>query len=390
VSFSAYGRLLRLPGIARLLIVSVFARLPHAASGLVFSLHVVNTLNEDFLHAGLASMVLTAGIALGSPWRGRVIDRSGLRRALAPSVAVTAAGWCAAPFASYGLLLGLCLVLGFFMLPVFPVVRQALAVLSPPEDRLTAFALDSVVTELIFVGAPILGVLLVTEYSSKAALRSIGVATAGAGALLMWFNPPMQSRRPVAGGTGGGRRPGRLLTGSLIAVLGATVAATFTFTGVELGIVAELKSWGESGSSGLVMAIWAGGSALGGLGFGALRRAAHPLWMVLGLAVVTAPAALASGVGALSALVFVAGLACAPAMASINGSLSHVVPEGRLGEALGWNGTALTAGAALGAPICGWAIDAFGPGGAFLAAAILGVVVSGAGLAIYRSGPSAD
>ncbi|MDR3202001.1 MAG: MFS transporter [Bifidobacteriaceae bacterium] len=390
MSFAAYGRVLREPGVAWLLFISLFARLPHAASGLIFSLHVVSTLEMDFLRAGLATTVLTVGIAVGAPWRGRVVDRKGLRRAIVPSIAVAAAGWCAVPYVSYGWLLPLCFVVGVYAVPAFAVVRQALAVLTAPEDRQTAYALDSIATEFTFIAGPIAGAYLVTAHSSALALLSVGIATVVSGALIMWLNPPTRAAQRLgsvheAGAPAAPRQP--LFTASVVAVLGATVAATFTLSGMELGIVAALKQWGAVGFTGVVFAVWSLGSAAGGLVYGAMRRSAHPLWVVLGLSLVTAPIALATGVTSLGALSFVAGLMCAPAIATVNGSLSKIVPEGRLGEALGWNGTALTLGGALGAPLCGVMIDSFGPPGGFLTAAVLGFVVAAAGLAVYRRRP---
>ena len=81
--------------------------------------------------AGVVVGAATVGMALGAPWRGRLVDRLGLRRAIAPSVVVESAVWLAAPHLSYEALIGAVFVAGLFLVPVFSVSRQSLSVLVP-------------------------------------------------------------------------------------------------------------------------------------------------------------------------------------------------------------------------------------------------------------------
>jgi predicted MFS family arabinose efflux permease len=57
------------------------------------------------------------------------------------------------------------------------------------------------------------------------------------------------------------------------------------------------------------------------------------------------------------------------------------VDERRRGEAMGWYGSSMTAGTALGAPLVGVVIDARGASAGFLAAGVLGVLVCLAAIA---------
>jgi MFS family permease len=167
-----------------------------------------------------------------------------------------------------------------------------------------------------------------------------------------------------------------------VLVLVATLSATFTFAGTDLGIVAALKAWGETGMTGLIVALLSAGSAVGGFIYGAMSRSFHPLVVVLGLAAVTAPCALAGNGAMLGVAVFIAGLLCAPTFTAINTAFTHLVPEGRLGEAMGWNGTAMTVGTSLGSPVCGFVIDRAGAWAAFVLAAALGAIIAITGLVI--------
>src|SRR3954471_11441876 len=141
MSLSPYRGVLARPGVSRLLLFGVLARVPATAGGVVLTLHVVLALGRGYAAAGLVATAVTVGMAVGSPWRGRAVDRLGLRRALLPSVLVEAALWGSAPFLPYEGLLAAVAVAGALGLPVFTVMRLALSAMVPPDQRRTAFAL---------------------------------------------------------------------------------------------------------------------------------------------------------------------------------------------------------------------------------------------------------
>ena len=60
------------------------------------------------------------------------------------------------------------------------------------------------------------------------------------------------------------------------------------------------------------------------------------------------------------------------------------VPERVRGEAMGWHGSALTVGVALGAPLAGAAIDARGAWAGFALVGSIGAVLAVAGLAVQH------
>ncbi|MBP6997331.1 MAG: MFS transporter, partial [Phycicoccus sp.] len=137
----------------------------------------------------------------------------------------------------------------------------------------------------------------------------------------------------------------------------------------------------------LVLASWGLGSLVGGLGYGALNRSISTFWLLLALGLVTIPMAFAATVTALAAVAFVAGLLCAPTITASIDQATRIVPPGARGEAMGWHGSFMTAGAALGAPLAGVAIDSGGPAAGFLAVALLGMaiaVVGASGAAVRR------
>ncbi|MFN3925377.1 MAG: MFS transporter, partial [Pseudarthrobacter sp.] len=193
MNFALYRELLAVRPIRRLLLVGMVARIPHSAAGVLLTLHIVLTLDQGYAAAGAAAAVMTIGIAVGAPWRGRRVDTVGLRTALIPSVISEAVIWSVVPHVSYQWLLPLVFVGGLLTLPIFSVVRQSLGVLADGDQRRTAFALDAITTEVVFMIGPAAGAIVATSGFTVLGLTIVGVSTSLAGLFLMWFNPPTRS-----------------------------------------------------------------------------------------------------------------------------------------------------------------------------------------------------
>ena len=159
----------------------------------MLTLHVVTTLGLGYAAAGLVATAATVGMAIGAPWRGRAVDRLGLRRALVPSIVAEAVVWGSAPFVGYRLLLVVAFAGGVLGLPIFTVARQSLAALVPAEQRRTAYSLDSMGVELSFMAGPALGVVVATQLSTQIALLGVGICMVVAGLALVAFDPPTRS-----------------------------------------------------------------------------------------------------------------------------------------------------------------------------------------------------
>jgi MFS family permease len=406
-----YRQVLAVPGVARLLIFAVLARVPITAAGVVLTLHVVTALHRGYAAAGLVAAVATVGTAVGGPWRGRAVDRVGLRRSLVPSVLGATLTWGLAPFVPYGSLVALAAVGGVLGLPVFSLVRQSLSVLVPERRRRAAFSLDGVGTELSFMIGPAVGVLLCTQVSTRAAMLTLAVATLAAGLGLMVLDPP--TRSPVPAGTAGGAGsevvaaegapqegsgPGAVVepspeaagrrawfTPSMAALLAVAAGAAVVLTGTDVAVVAHLREHGAVALTGLVFVAWGIGSVAGGLVYGGLHRQVSPFLLLLGLAVLTVPVGVAPGPGWLLLTILPAAALCAPVIAATAEGVSGLVPERARGEAMGWHGSSLQVGSAVGAPLAGVFLDAYGAWSGFAAVGGAGVVIAGSGLVLVRS-----
>lgn len=462
MDFAAYGRLLQDARLRRLLGVGFIARFPHSAAGVILTLHVAVTLGMGYGMAGLAAAAMTLGIAVGAPWRGRQVDKHGLRRALIPSVIAEGLIWTAVPHLPFPWMLLAVFFGGVFSLPIFSVVRQSLGVLTRGPDRQTAFALDSIITETIFMMGPALGAVVATSWSSVWGLMIVGWSGAVAGLYLMWFNPPTRSSQIMApsrpddyteeedqqravqsavhgapahldltapevhtgtlprinpdgtlsapdrqlpddaapAGAPGTSRGGwaermriqfSWVSAQALAVLVVSMAAGILMVGTEVSLVAELEAAGMAGQVGIVYAFWCGASAIGGLLFGAMNTKVSPLVLMTLFALCALPLAFVDGVWPLALVSILSGLFTAPTLAAASSMLSHIVPEERRGEAMGYYGSAMTAGAAMGAPIAGIFIDLISPEAGYIFAAgvaLLMVVAAFAVRALRRRGRS--
>jgi len=385
MSLAPYRRVLARPGVPRLLVFAAFARVPATAAGVVLTLHVVMTLHLGYAAAGLVATAATVGMAIGSPWRGRAVDRLGLRRALIPSIVAEAAVWGAAPFVPYRVLLVVAFAGGVLGLPIFTVARQSLSVLVTEEQRRTAYSLDSMGVELSFMAGPAIGVVVATQVSTTVALLGVGACMVLAGLALVAFDPPTRSVDPVPAPEDATSRGVRgFVSPGLVAALGAAAAATLVLAGTDVGVVAVLREHGAVTLTGLIFVFWGLGSMLGATVYGALKRPISPLLLLAGLAVLTVPVGLAGSPWALAALILPAGALCAPVVTATAEEVARRVPEQVRGEAMGWHGSALTVGNAIGAPLAGASIDAVAPWAGFAVVGATGLVLALLGLAAMR------
>lgn len=376
---SKYAEVLRATGVRSALVLGFVIRVPLWASFIVLTLHVVSTQGRSYSEAGLVSFAGTIAVAISGPWRGRKLDQVGVRRTIGPQLVVLAAVWTVAPWVSYWPLLVLYVVTGLAQIGSFSIVRTILITAVPDDQRKTALSLDAFATEMSYMVGPILGVLLATTIPTSWALLITQYAAIAAG-IVLWVQDPQVLAADHASTE---RASWRVwLTPTVLAVLAASAAATIVLTGTDLGIVAGLRELGFPKAIGLVMAVWGLGSAVGAVVYGALHQPIPVFWLLLALGLVTVPAAFADGPVALAALLFVAGVLCAPTITATIDHLSRVVPSNMKGEAMGWHGSALTLGSALGAPIAGFAIDRRGWEAGFLVTAAVGILVGALGLVV--------
>ncbi|MEU4604627.1 MFS transporter [Kribbella sp. NPDC023972] len=374
MELSGYRELWRTRGVMALLAASLLARLPVLAT-MVPIAFLAKDLGGSFRWAGIVAGAYSVGMAIAGPLWARTADRRGARGVLlvtGMSWSVALAVLAAIPSGLYRLMPLLTFLAGALVPPVMQTLRAAWPrVVHGPALR-TAYAVDATAQELLFMVGPMLGATAVSVASPR---LGVLLAAAMSAAFIWWY--ALQQPGPLDHDHASGPRlTARQLLWHryrlpLILSFGLWVMA---FNGVSLGIVAFADEHGERLIAGILEAVWAFGSLVGGAVAGALpgRRTSY-LWrraalvtagMLLCVFATWSPVALGVALA-------VSGLTLAPAIGALYERLGALTPDTVRTEVFGWMGSAAMGGAAIGAAISGAIVESFGVRYVWLLAAVL-------------------
>jgi MFS family permease len=386
--FTSYRRILRHPGALRFSLAALFARLPISMIGLGIVL-LVSAATGKYGVAGAVSaayMFANAGLAIV---QGRLIDRFGQGRVLASaslgfggSVALLAtsvqAEWPVGTTYVFAAMAGGCLP------QVGSSVRARWShVLDRPADVQTAYALEAVLDEAVFILGPIIVTVLATAWHPVAGIAVAVLACVGG---TLWFSSQRATEPPAhPRGETSGTRPA-MPWRTVIPLAVACAALGVLFGAAEVTTVAFADEQGHKAVSGVLLALWALGSLTSGVITGAIHWRRGPSvrlrWGALAMACAMSPLYFVGSLPAMGATLFVAGFAIAPTMIAAMSLTEEVVPPGRLTEGMAIMQTGLVAGVAPGATLSGLVVDHQGASAAYLVSAGAGVVAALAALAL--------
>lgn len=398
-----YRAVLSTPGALRFSAAAFMARAPMSMVGI----GIVLMISSAYGSYGLAGQVSAAHVlvaAASSPILARLIDRHGQARAIRPVIAVGAAGLIALIVAGFvhapaWVLYITAMVAAFVTGPIGAMVRSRWDNALPnPRDLHTAYALESSLDELLFIIGPALTTVLATEVAPAAGLvLPLFAATIGG----YWFlsqgatePPSAHSSLDSASSPGPDvRRTSVLHSAGMRAIALIFVATGALFGACDVATVAFTEEHGNKAATGIVLGVFALGSFIAGLLYGA-RHWVSPLSRRLVIGVV----ALAIGVSAflfvttipmLGAVMFVVGFAIAPTLITGNQLVQRLVPKSQLTEGFAWAGTAIGLGVAAGSSLAGSAIDRIGSRGGYfvvMASAVCAAITALGALRALRDG----
>jgi MFS family permease len=365
---SSYLAVLRLPHARPLLLASLVGRLSNATGPLSIVLFVQEK-TGSLAQAGAASAAIALASGLLAPVRGRLVDRYGQRRCLAPmalAFAAALAGLVAvAGPGTAAVTVGLAAAAGAVAPPLSASMRVLWVSLVGQGPRLqTAYALDAVLDELLFVAGPLLAGGLATLYRPAAGvLATAGLTAAGT----LGFVASPVSRAQAGSHTDGAGRVGwaGALTGPSLRTLVLSLTGVGAAIGIwEIGLVGAAREAGAPAAASLSLAAWAAASAVGGLWYGSRtwRRPTGQRYLTLLALLVLAGAAMAAAGSplAIGALVALVGLVLAPLESSAYVLAAELAPAGTLTESGSWLNTAINVTGAAGLAVAGALVDRAG------------------------------
>jgi MFS family permease len=364
----------------------VIARMPIGINSLALVLFLRHE-GKSFAVAGAAAGALALGNALGAPLAARLIDRFGARVLLGlAAVHATGIGVVIALTlrgAPNPVLVPVTFLVGLSLPPISSVLRAAYRTVLAHDRELipTAFALEAVLTEIIFVVGPLAVALLVWVGSAAIALIASGICCVAGTA---WFLAalPASIRHQPAQHTPGRDIAGALRSPGLRTLVMAMLPVGFAFGALEVTMPAFADAHSQRQIAGVLLAMFSIGSMVGGIFYGARPRR-FPLVTMHLLCAVTLPVAIAllafaGSAAQMGLLLLIAGLPIAPLIATRNELAGAVALPGSETEAFTWPLTALVSGVAIGAAAAGAIAD--GPG--WRVAVVVATVVAGIGALI--------
>lgn len=378
IVLNSYREVLRIPGALRFSSAGFIARLPLSIIGLGIVVYI-SGVTGSYATAGLLAACFQLPAAGCALYTSRLVDRHGQHRVLPLLVSVHS------------------LALIAFILTVqyrLPLLAQALAVAvagasqpaigaivrarwaytvgrlgqtSSPLLR-SAFAVESIVDELIFTVGPLLVATMALRFSLASPLVLAAALALGGGMLLSAqraTEPPASSglAEPSVHNGSAIRLPG------LLSVVLAAIGTGFIFGSFEVSAIAFTARAGSPAAGGYVLAVWALGSLFGGLWFGSrhwrIRLPTQAILCFLALTVVLIPMPFITSVPMLALATFLSGAAVAPALIAGFSLAERLVPANLLTEGLTWSNSGLAVGFSGGTAIAGIVIDSIGTTAAF-------------------------
>lgn len=376
---SAYRRVLTIPGAVPFSAAGLVARMPIAMMGLGIVI-LVSDRTGSYSVAGIVSATYVATNALVAVPLARLVDRLGQSRVLGVAASISAVG------------------IALLMLAVesdwgtpWPHVFAALSGATMPnvgaavrarwshavQDRRlldTAFAVEAVNDELVFIVGPTLTTLLASAVHPLAGLTTAAVASV----LGTWWLVALRGTEPPLRMVQSAEHTAPMPWGSLVPLVAGAVMLGILFGGSEVATVAFADEAGHPVAAGPLLAAWALGSLISGVISGSLVFKRSPAsryrWGILALASLMVPLTFVDDLLVLGGFLFLAGFAISPTLIAAISWVETIVPADRLNEGMTVFTTGLVAGVAPGAALVGAVVDRAGASASFMVPAAAGAV----------------
>ena len=375
--FSAYTTLFRTPGAMKFSVSALIGRMPISMDSLAL-IFIVVAVSDSYALAGALSAVASITISIATPFWSRLADRIGQRKMLLRVV----------PLKILGLSLFIALVMNeapvwtWFVSIILAelaaintgglVRRRWLHVLSPDksttaEDETdkhvvnTAYSYEALMDEIVFIVGPITATACATSIAPAAGLI--------AGMILMSIGLPlfaMQRATEPPPSPVRVKDPHPPVIGIPI-VQAIALATTLTggfFGAIAITVVGFAESEGQKSYSGLLLGLWASGSAVMAIINGLIKwktsYAGRFLIFLTALTIFSIPFIFVDSILGLAIALFFNGFAIAPLIVNAYGVVQEAVPSEQITESFTWVVAGMPLGGAVASALGGWVIETYG------------------------------
>ncbi|MBS1881107.1 MAG: hypothetical protein JST31_16465 [Actinobacteria bacterium] len=361
---AGFRRVLGADGFAAFATSSLLGRLIGGMAPLAIVLYVHHAVGS-FGAAGAATAAFALGLGLTGPVLARLVDTRGrgllVPMATACALALTALVALGNAGAAPWLLVLAAALAGAASPPLNGVTRHRLPELVGRADVSTAYAVDSILLELIFISGPLLaGGLAATVGPGE------GLVLAGVIALLgaSWFALELPPHR-LDPDLGPRSRLGALGSPAIRMLTVGGLPIGVTLGALEVALPAFGLTHGSAALGGLFAAALSVGSGLGGVAYGARPRALGPprrslIRLTALQAVLVLPLLIGPPVPAMLVLAAIAGLWLAPLLSVRSELVREQLPAGTGAEAFTWTTLTVAVGAGIGSALAGPLVEAGG------------------------------
>ena len=283
-----YAAILSHPGALAFSATGLVARLPLAMTGLGIILMIEHTYGSYGL-AGAVSAVYVVTMAAAAPVLANLVDKYGQARIMRPALAIFNLGLAALVAATItrapaALLLIAAAIAGTATGSIGALVRARWSItVADARELHTAYALESALDEVVFVIGPVLATILATTLAAPSAIiAAIAFSLIGG----FWFlsltatEPPAQRRTkrkrelwedaiddPHARPSDAA--PGVLTLPAMWSLIVVMACIGVIFGATDVSTVAVSKEFGRESLAGVLLGIFAFGSLISGLLYGA-------------------------------------------------------------------------------------------------------------------------
>jgi len=360
-----YRNILSLPGATSFMLAGLIARFPISMYGLGAVL-LVQSRTGSYFKAGLVSASFAIAAAVGGPITSRLVDRLGQNRLIPILLSLHVSTLLIMIYliindANLIIVIILAIISGASQPTIGPFIRARWknATRNRQQEN-TAFAMESVLDEVIFIfGPPLVTFLCVVFFDASGLLLAAILVTLGG----IWLSSQFKTQPEihVVGaeiGKAALRYP-RIFSLFLVYILLGAV-----FGAAEVIAVAFSRENGSPQLAGALITAWSVGSLAAGIAMGTIHfknKLSHRFL-----------------------------IAISPVLISGYTLIGQLVPQNRLTEGFAWANTGAGLGIALASAISGWVIDNSGAQVAFWVVTSAGLLTFVITLITYRDLKRAD